>query len=133
VKLLLDTHILVWFWLAPERLPPGAAEALADGATELLTSAATGWEIAIKVHSGRWPEARDLLPIYEQSLLASAITEVPISSAHGRVAASFTSPHRDPFDRMIAAHTIATRSQLVTVDTAMQTFGISLFNAQVSP
>lgn len=115
---MLDTHVLAWALIDPAAMPPTPARLVA-GSTELLVSAASGWELAIKYELGRWPEAGKLLSLWTEALTAAGIHEVPITAAHGRLAAAMPSPHRDPFDRMIVAQSVLLGASLATVDRAI--------------
>ncbi len=118
MRVLLDTHVLAWALIDPAAMPPDLA-AMVAGSTELLVSAASGWEMAIKYELGKWPEAGKLLALWSEALAAAGIHEVPITAAHGRLAAAMKSPHRDPFDRMIVAQSVLLGASLATVDRAV--------------
>jgi PIN domain nuclease of toxin-antitoxin system len=115
MKVLLDTHVLVWLLVDPDRIP---ASMMADieSSSELFVSAASAWEMAIKCEKGRWPDVVGLLGTWDESLGDAGIKEVPITARHGKIAAALNSDHRDPFDRVIVAQALAHDAKLATVD-----------------
>ncbi len=118
MKLLLDTHILVWAALDHPSLPPTAADMITDPANRVMVSAASSWEIAIKVRSGRWPEASTLLDQFVDACADLAADILAIEVEHTVRAGLLEWSHRDPFDRMLAAQAQLEGLALVTVDTA---------------
>ena len=111
MRLLLDTHTFVWWTLDSPRLSISGRNAI-ENAEVVSVSLVTAWEIAIKVGQGKWPEANLVLETFE------AIT-VP----HVRAAGLMQSPHRDPFDRLLAAQALAAGLTLVTADPMVQALG----------
>ncbi|HUG84565.1 MAG TPA: type II toxin-antitoxin system VapC family toxin [Euzebya sp.] len=116
--LLLDTHTYVWAVTAPDLLSDSAREAIADPANTLLLSAASTWEMAIKHHAGRWPEAEILLRQHDDLARRLGAVQHPITAADAIRAGALTWAHRDPFDRMLAAQTFLSQATLVTRDDA---------------
>jgi PIN domain nuclease of toxin-antitoxin system len=122
LRLLLDTHVLAW-WFADDRRLGGSARAfIAHPATQVMVSAASAWEMAIKHEAGRWPEAVRMLDRWEALLAEARFEALPISAAHGRRAAALAWSHRDPFDRMLAAQAQLEGAQIVTSDPALLAF-----------
>lgn len=125
MKILLDTHSLLWAILTPSKLSAKALTAVEDNANIVLVSAASIWEIAIKVRLGKLPEAegieRDLLAVIEEE---AGYYLLPIDGANALRAARFTSPHRDPFDRMIAAQALAEDIPVISRDLKLDSFGV---------
>jgi PIN domain nuclease of toxin-antitoxin system len=115
MKLLIDTHLLLWLAAEPERLPKKARVLLADPLNEPLFSAASIWEVAIKYSLGR--EDFSVSPqLLRRGLLDNGYREVPITSEHGLVAASLPKLHKDPFDRMLVAQATVEGILLLTSD-----------------
>ena len=119
MRLLLDTHALLWALAEPDRLDARAREALQDGRNEVLVSAASIWEIAIKRAAGKLRAPDDLLDV----IAASGFGTLAITAGHATLAGALPPNHRDPFDRMLVAQaqveslTIVTRDQrLVAYD-----------------
>jgi PIN domain nuclease of toxin-antitoxin system len=112
VRALLDTHILLW-WLADDpRLPPLAAEAIANPDVEVIVSSATAWEIALKRAAGRLEAPDDLLGAME----ANDFDSLSITVAHALAAGALPEHHSDPFDRMLIAQARTEGLTLITVD-----------------
>jgi PIN domain nuclease of toxin-antitoxin system len=124
VRVLLDTHALLWAKISPEKLGRRAAEIMAQPLNVVFVSAASAWEIATKVRLGKLPGLerleRDFLEIMEQS----GYTLLPIDVANALRAARFTAPHRDPFDRMIAAQALAMDIPVLSKDPKLDAFGV---------
>ena len=120
-RLLLDTHAFVWALTAPERLAAPACAVLEDPSRVVLLSAASIWEIAIKVERRRWPEAAALLDDLDATLRRLTIAVLPIGPGHARLAGLLAWDHRDPFDRMLAAQAIIEDAVFVTADHAFAT------------
>ena len=105
MKVLLDTHILLWAAASPSRLAPATRALIEDDETELLFSAASIWEIGIKNALGREDFSIDPRA-FRAALLGNDYVELPISGEHALAASALPPIHRDPFDRMLAAHAL---------------------------
>ena len=116
MKLLLDTHALAWWFADNPRLAGGARARIAHPATQVLVSAASAWEMAIKHEAGRWPEAARMLDRWDALLAEAGFTPLAVSAAHGMRAARWDWTHRDPFDRLLAAQSMIEGAALVTAD-----------------
>jgi PIN domain nuclease of toxin-antitoxin system len=122
VKVLLDTHILLW-WLADDpSLPPLAAEAIANPDVDVIVSAATAWEIAIKRAAGRLEAPDDLLGALE----ANDIDSLSITVAHALAAGALPEHHGDPFDRMLIAQARSEGLTLITVDRRFPEYDVEI-------
>jgi PIN domain nuclease of toxin-antitoxin system len=115
MKLLLDTHVLLWAAGSPDRLSAEARELLEDGANRLLFSAASIWEVAIKGALGRSDFHVDPSTL-RRGLLGNGYQELPISSEHAVAVRELPSIHRDPFDRILVAQSSVESVTLVTSD-----------------
>ena len=122
MRLLLDTHALLWALLEPRRLSAAASALIRDPANVVLVSAATAWEIATKLRLGRLPHAGAVVAAYDAHLARLRADELPVRSQHALLAGRFPVAHRDPFDRMLAAQAIVEGARLVTVDPAFDQF-----------
>ena len=115
MKLLLDTHVLLWTAGTPRRLPRAARALLEDEANELVFSAASLWEVAIKQQLGR-EDFRADARLLRRGLLDNGYTELPVTSAHA-VALDLLPPlHKDPFDRILIAQALIEGIMLLTTD-----------------
>jgi len=121
VRLLLDTHVLLW-WLADEGLIPQAREAIADPDNLVMVSAASAWEISIKKALGKLAAPDDL----ERQVDESGFAALPISIAHGLAAGQLPRHHDDPFDRMLIAQALADGLTLVTHDKRFSDYNVGL-------
>jgi len=117
VKLLLDTHLLLWA-AAGSGLSEAATNLIADPRNGLWFSPASIWEIAIKSSLGKADFAVDAA-LFRRELLDSGYQELPITSAHAAAIATLPDMHRDPFDRMLIAQAIVEGMVLLTADRAI--------------
>lgn len=115
MKLLLDTHLLLWAAGMPERLPEAARDLIESPAHELVFSAASLWEVSIKAGLGRDDFLVDAR-VLRRGLLDNGYTELPITSAHAVAVSSLPMLHRDPFDRLLVAQALAEGITLLTAD-----------------
>ena len=119
---LLDSHALLWWWFDPDRLSTAVRELLGDPATPVLVSAASVWELSLKHHQGKLPELSGAIADLPGLLQADGFEALPISLDHGLRAGGYSQPHRDPFDRMLAAQAELDRLVLLTADPHLSTF-----------
>lgn len=115
MKLLLDTHLLLWAAGRPERLPAAARAMIEDSEHQLFFSAASLWEIAIKQGLGR-PDFRADPALLRRGLLDNGYMELAITGRHAVAVAGLPPLHKDPFDRMLIAQAVADGLLLLTVD-----------------
>jgi PIN domain nuclease of toxin-antitoxin system len=127
LKLLLDTHALLWWWKDDPRLSKRAATAIADESNTVLVSAASAWEIATKHRIGKLPGAERAVREFNELIVADGFGHLAISYLHALKAGGFDIEHRDPFDRMLAAQSIVEGATLVTDDAAMKSFKVRRF------
>jgi len=122
VRILLDTHILLW-WLADDpRLPGDAAAAIADPGTEVVVSAASAWEISITQAAGRLQAPEDLL----EAVAANDFGTLAITAGHAMTAARLPPHHPDPFDRMLIAQAQIESFTLVSLDSRFSDYDVDL-------
>lgn len=115
MRLLLDTHVLLWAVAASRRLPKPARQLIEDGENEVFYSAASLWEIAIK--SGlRRRDFRIDLEAFEAALAETGLAELPVRGSHAVALTRLPSLHRDPFDRMLVAQAVSEPLVLLTND-----------------
>lgn len=115
MKVLLDTHVLLWAAGQPSRLPAAARRLLNDPRNEPVFSSASLWEIAIKSGLGRGDfqvDARSL----RRELLDNGYLELPITSEHAVAIDCLPPIHKDPFDRLLVAQSIVEGFTLLTAD-----------------
>jgi PIN domain nuclease of toxin-antitoxin system len=115
MRLLLDTHILLWGAVEPERLSKSANSLIENPDNEILFSAVNLWEIAIKTGRGR-ADFRVDAGVLRRSLFDNGYSELPVTGAHAAALASLPPLHRDPFDRMLVAQAMIEGLALLTAD-----------------
>ena len=120
MRLLLDTHVLLRA-ASGSGLTPQAEALLSDRGNDLVFSAASIWEVAIKSSLGR-PEFRRDAALFRRERLRAGYADMPISGAHAAGVASLPDIHRDPFDRVLIAQAIAEGITLVTADKVVQSY-----------
>ena len=124
MRLLLDTHALLW-WLAGDAgLSARAREAVGDEGNEVFVSAASAWELATKHRTGRLPGIDAVMRDLEGALRGQGFLALPISIRHGQVAGALPGPHRDPFDRMLIAQAMLEDFWLVSNETLFDAYGV---------
>jgi len=120
MRLLLDAHALLW-WLADDpSLDRSARDLIADPANEVIVSAVTVWEIAIKRAIGKLSAPDGLAAVLERS----GFIEAPVTAADAERAGGLEAIHRDPFDRMLVAQAARLRAVVVTRDTVFARYGM---------
>jgi PIN domain nuclease of toxin-antitoxin system len=120
-RVIVDTHVLLWMLTDPALLSTDARQALKSQQLEVHVSAATAWELSTKHRLGRLPQLEVILHAYSEHLARLGVGTLVITAAHALLAGSLDWPHRDPFDRMIAAQAIIESLTLITADNAFQT------------
>jgi PIN domain nuclease of toxin-antitoxin system len=118
VKLLLDTHVLLWWQRDDRRLNSAARRAIAT-ADLVWVSAASGWEVAIKSALGRLR----LDEPFRVLVAADDFTELPLTLAHTERLQSLPAHHTDPFDRILVAQALVERATIVSHDRALVPYG----------
>ena len=122
MKLLLDTHLLLWAAGEPGQLPAAAFALIDDPVNELIFSSASIWEIAIKRQLGR-DDFRVDPRLLRRGLLDNGYLELPITSVHALAIDTLPSLHKDPFDRILVAQAAVEGITLLTVDPVVAQYG----------
>lgn len=122
MTLLLDTHTLLWFDVAPSRIPEKTRDLISDEANEVYISAISAWELTIKARLGKLPEAEPLLKTYFASLARYGFRELTFTSTHGLAEQGLSQAHKDPFDRALVAQALTENLTLVSDDHEMKKF-----------
>ena len=125
MRLLLDTHALLWWWTDDSGLSMAASEAIADPASEVHVSAASAWEIATLRRLGRLDHAPDAVRRFHELVQADGFRHLSVTYLHCMRAGSYSADHRDPFDRMLAAQAEIELLTLVTKDPSIRQFPAS--------
>ncbi len=126
MKLLLDTHTLLWWLTDDGRLSAAARRAIRTLGNDVYASAVSGWEIATKHRKGRLPEAEEAVHRLPALLVESNIRVLQVTLEHALRAGGLPQPHRDPFDRMLAAQAQLDGLTIVSNDRQLRQFGMAL-------
>ena len=124
-KILIDTHVLLWWLSDDESLGEVAKNLMIEPANEIFVSGATSWEIAIKKKKGLLTAPDDIDSIVEDE----GFLKLPISLFHGELAGSLEEIHRDPFDRMLIAQTQSEGLELMTIDSIIPKYAVKVIDA----
>ena len=126
VRLLLDTHALLWWLFDDPKLPATPRQLLADPENAILVSSASAWEICTKHRLGKLPAASQLVLDVEGWVKKAGFAELPVTIQHAQRAGSWPQAHRDPFDRMLAAQSALEDVPIISRDKALESFGVRL-------
>src|SRR5579872_2747258 len=124
MRLLLDTHTLLWWLSEDPSLPASARKLIANKNNDVLVSAASAWEIATKVRLGKLPIGVDLARDFTAHLERERFETLSVSAEQGIRAGLLPGPHRDPFDRMLIAQALAENLTIVSNDVVFDGYGV---------
>lgn len=124
MRVLLDTHALLWWFTDDPRLSQLARDTIANEANAVVVSAASAWEIATKHRLGKLNEAADAVDRFGELVAADGFEHLSITPCHSLRAGAYPIEHRDPFDRMLAAQSELESLPLLTCDPAFALFGV---------
>ncbi len=126
MKLLLDTHIFIWWADQPEKLSPAALSTLEDEANELLLSVASVWEMQIKIQLGKLKLSLPLKELVKNQQEINDLMVSPVALTHVLALDALPVHHKDPFDRLLIAQSIAEGLTIVTADSQFSTYSVKL-------
>jgi PIN domain nuclease of toxin-antitoxin system len=124
VKVLLDTHTLIWASLSRATLSRKASAIIADPTNEILVSAASAWEIATKVRLGKFPDAVPFERRFLEAIDEAGYILLPIDAETVLRAGRLAANHGDPFDRIIAAQALALDIPVISLDAKLDQLGV---------
>lgn len=124
MRLLLDTHALIWWLAGDEALSLRARAAIADEANTVAVSAASAMEVATKHRIGKLPDAALLAQDFEAIIAGQGFDELAISVRHARLAGEMNIAHKDPFDRLLIAQAQAEDMTLVSNEALFDGFAV---------
>lgn len=122
MRLLLDTHALLWWLTDDAQLSATARQWLGDEGNQVLVSAVSAWEIATKQRLGKLQGIAPVADWYSDLVAADGFLHLPVTHAHTLRAGAYAVAHRDPFDRMLAAQAELESLPLLTCDAALAAF-----------
>lgn len=123
-RFLLDTHALLWWLFDDPRLIDSSRHLIRDPANEILVSAASAWEICTKHRLGKLTVAAELARDVPGWVARAGFRELHVTMIHAQKAGGWPQPHRDPFDRMLAAQSFFEGIPLISKDSKIDVFGI---------
>lgn len=124
MRLLLDTHALLWWLDGDRRLSSKARRAIADDSNTVLVSAASAWEITTKARLGKLPGALDVAADVAGCVASQAFVPLDITILHAQRAGNLAGEHRDPFDRILIAQAQLEDVAVVTDDEVFEEYGV---------
>ncbi len=124
MRLLLDTHALLWWLTKSPSLTVSARSLLIDQDNAVLVSAASMWEIATKVRLGKLDVAVEVVEDFLSYLDREGFETISVTAAHGIRAGLLPGPHKDPFDRMLIAQALAENLPIISNDRALDGYGV---------
>lgn len=125
MRLLLDTHTLLWFLWGDPQISASARALIEDEANEKFVSVASLWEIAIKVSLGKLTLAKPFGEYMREQIDLNGFQILPIRFEHTIQVVSLPFHHRDPFDRLLVSQCLAEAMSLLSIDAALDNYGIS--------
>ena len=126
MRLLLDTHAFLWFILDDGKLSVTAKTLIEDIDNEVEVSPASYWEIAIKIRLGKYALPQPYQPFMESQIATNNFRILPIEPKHTALLTTMPLHHRDPFDRLIVAQSLAENIPLISADEALNSYGVQL-------
>ncbi len=124
MRLLVDTHAIVWFSLADPRLSPTAGSLLADRTNDVFVSPASYWEMAIKIHLGKWTIGKPYSDLIDDLWTVYGFHILPVQPEHTVRLIGLPGHHNDPFDRLIAVQAMTENLTLVSKDAVFDLYGV---------
>lgn len=125
MRLLLDSHVVVWWSLYPSRLRNSTRDAIASADNEVFLSAASVWELNLKIARQKLALPAD----YAARLIADGLEELPVTIDHATRTAALPALHGDPFDRLLIAQALAEGLMLVTSDREICRYDVPVLDA----
>ncbi len=125
MRVLLDTHVFLWWLAGDTKLSKKARALVASSQTECLVSAASAWEITTKVRLGKLAGVDAVARDVASAIASQGFEALDIQVVHAQQAGSLPGEHRDPFDRMLAAQAQIEGIPIVSADAVFDAFGVS--------
>lgn len=122
---LLDTHIVLWWFQGARKLSARAKGLLSDPEVTVMVSTVSAWEICIKYRAGKLDAARVLISHFQAALEEEQFVELPVTVAHALHAGLLEGSHKDPFDRMLIAQARVEAVPVVSTDRCFDDFKVA--------
>ncbi len=116
MRLLLDTHVFLWWIAGDHRLSEKAVQVISEADNRLFLSAASGWEIAMKAKLGKLLIDGDVTSFIIEQMRLNSIEQLPVMLSHALHVSTLEALHRDPFDRLLVAQAQLERMPILTAD-----------------
>lgn len=126
MRLLLDTHIFIWFVLSPDKLSPTALAAIQDPNNQIFVSLVSAWEMSIKSGLGKMHLTQPIESFFEDQAQHNQFDILPITLAHIAAVESLPRHHGDPFDRLLIAQSMTEAMPLISADHAFDAYSLTL-------
>jgi PIN domain nuclease of toxin-antitoxin system len=124
LRLLLDTHALLWWLNGDPQLSARAIAAISADPAKVQVSAVTAWEITTKARIGKLPNALDVAADVPGCVIREGFRPLPLTIEHGQRAGGLPGPLRDPFDRMLIAQAMLEHLHLVSIERTFDAYGV---------
>jgi len=125
VRILLDTHVLIWHYETNPKMSVAALAFIADSANEKLISPASVWEIAIKLGTGKYLFAEPFTDFVQHAIIDNGFRFLPIEPRHCAPLTALPRHHNDPFDRMLIAQAMVESIAVVSADPAFDVYPVT--------
>lgn len=125
MRLLLDTHALLWWFSDDPSLPKSCRAAIGETENMIFVSAVSAWEVSTKFRLGKLPSASDLVDDFQAYLSRDGFYELPLSAEEGMRAGLLPGPLRDPFDRMLIAQALVGSMPIVSNERIFDRYGVN--------
>lgn len=126
MQILLDTHTFLWWITDNPNLSPRSRDLIGDGNTEVLISAASAWEIAIKAKLGKLSLPSKPESFVTEQMLENGFLALPVTVSHALRAAGLPDIHNDPFDRLLVAQCLVEHLPVVSADPNLKRYSIKV-------
>lgn len=124
MRVLLDTHALIWWLLGDPALSAAARASITDSDNEVMVSAASAWEISTKHRIGKLPSAALLAVDIAGAIASQGFDELPMTVREAQRAGNLPGPHRDPFDRLLIAQALSLDLTLVSNEAVFDRYAV---------
>ena len=124
MRLLLDTHALLWFLLNDRQLSANSKSIIADSSNDVLVSPVSYWEIAVKINLGKYLLDQPFAEFIEQEFTKNEFSILPITLQHAAIVCTLPFHHRDPFDRLLIAQAMAENIPVLSNDAMFDKYSV---------